>query len=287
VVDFCAAMRRRQAPMAIAPFHTWAAADGTPWLLFYRVKNGYLLRFPDLADFEVSAVADDLVCFPAPGASEAAVEHLYLSQVRPLILSKRGKLVFHASCVEVAEGAIAFVAASCRGKSTLAASFASCGFRLLTDDDLLVEATACGFAIVPSHPSLRLWEDSREALMPPGVPTAPALDYTSKARILAGEEVVFCEQPRPLRRAYFLGDGSAKRIAFERLHPVDALLEWVKHSFLLDVEERPWLASQFERVAGLAKLPMHYRLDYPRKFEELAALRQAIVQHADRDTEAG
>ena len=98
---------------------------------------------------------------------------------------------------------------------------------------------------------------------------------------------MFCAQPRPLRRAYFLGDGSAKRIAFEPLHPVDALLEWVRHSFLLDVEERPRLASQFDRVAGLAKLPMHYRLDYPRKFEELTALRQAIVEHAERDTEAG
>jgi hypothetical protein len=273
--------------MGIAPFHTWPLADGTPWMQFYRLNSGYLLRFPELADFEVSAEADDLICFPTPEASEATVEQLYLSQVRPLVLSQRGKLVFHASCVEVGEGAIAFVAETGRGKSTLAASFATCGFRLLTDDGLQVEAMARGFEIMPSHPSIRLWEDSRDALMPPGVPTAPALHHTSKARILAGEELVFCEQARPLRRAYFLGNGSARRIAFERLHPVDALLEWVRHSFLLDVEERSRIASQFGRVAELAKQPLHYRLDYPRKFEQLAALRQAIVEHASHETEAG
>ena len=141
MADLRVSTRRRQAPMGIAPFHTWALADGTPWTEFYRVNGGYLLRFPELADFEVSAAADDLICFPTPHASETTVEHLYLSQVRPLVLSKRGKLVFHASCVEVAEGAIAFVAESGRGKSTLAASFARCGFRLLTDDGLLVEAS--------------------------------------------------------------------------------------------------------------------------------------------------
>ncbi len=279
-------MGRRQAPMEIVPFHTWAARDGSPWLHFYRLNGGYLLRFPELADFEVSAAADDLVCFPAPDASEATVEHLYLSQVRPLVLSKRGQLVFHASCVEIAGGAIAFVAQSGRGKSTLAASFATCGFRLLTDDGLLVEETARGFEIVPSHPSIRLWEDSREALMPPGVRSAPALQYTSKARFLAGEELVFCDQSRPLRRVYFLGDGSAERIAFKPLHPADALLEWVRHSFLLDVEEKPRLASHFEQVANLAKQPIHYRLDYPRNFEQLAALREAIQEHANREPEA-
>src|SRR5208283_3180713 len=85
VADFRVGTGRRQAPMEIVPFHTWAARDGSPWLHFYRLNGGYLLRFPELADFEVSAAADDLVCFPAPDASEATVEHLYLSQVRPLV----------------------------------------------------------------------------------------------------------------------------------------------------------------------------------------------------------
>ncbi|MCU0809314.1 MAG: hypothetical protein MUC53_15880 [Candidatus Contendobacter sp.] len=271
---------RLQTPVGDPPFHTWTFPDGTLWTEFHRTNGGYLLRFPELADFQVSADGLQVTGFPAPEVSEATSQHLYLNQVLPLVLSKLGKLVFHASAVEVAEGAVAFVAESGRGKSTLAASFAVNGFRFLTDDGLVLEPTADGYEVLPSHPSIRLWADSEAALIQPGTETAPAVSYTAKARFLAGEGVRFCDQPRPLRRVYFLGDGSAETVTFERLRPAEALVEWVKHSFLLDIEERPRLASHFDQVARLADLPLHYRLDYPRRFEDLVRIREAIVEHA-------
>ena len=266
--------------MAVEPFHTWIFPDGTPWTAFYRTNGGYLLRFPDLADFQVSADALHVTGFPAPGVSDATVQHLYLNQVLPLVLSKQGKLVFHASAVEMGSGAVAFVAESGRGKSTLAASFAVSGFRFLSDDGLVVEPTVDGHRILPSHPSIRLWADSEAALVVPGVQIAPALSFTAKSRFLAGESIRFCDQPRPLRRVYFLGDGSAATLEFQRPSAAEALVEWVKHSFLLDVEEKPRLASHFDQVAKLVNQPIHYRLDYPRRFEDLARVRQAIVEHA-------
>jgi hypothetical protein len=286
VVEFQVAVARRQAPQGVQPFHTWAFPDGTLWTAFFRSESGYLLRFPDLADFEVSADGSKVTCFPAPEVPEATARHLYLNQVLPLVLSKQGRLVFHASAVEVGGGAIVFAAESGRGKSTLAASFAVSGYRFLTDDGLVVEPMAGGYDVLPSHPSIRLWADSEQALIGPGVETAAALSYTSKSRFLAGDEVRFCDQPRPLRRVYFLGEGSTGSIRFQPLRPADALVEWVKHSFLLDVEERPRLASHFDQVARLASQPIHYRLDYPRRFENLASVRQAIVDHAREESAA-
>jgi hypothetical protein len=280
VVDFQVAEARWQKPLGAKPFHTWSFPDGTPWTEFYRVGGGYLLRFPDLADFDVAADGFEVTCFPAPDVAEATSQHLYLNQVLPLVLSKLGKLVFHASAVEVAGGSVAFAAESGRGKSTLAASFAVNGYRFLTDDGLVVETGTQGFEVLPSHPSIRLWADSEEALIAPGTTTAPAVSFTPKSRFLAGDEIRFCDQPRSLRRVYFLGDGNAATPAFQRLSPAEALVEWVKHSFLLDVEERPRLASHFDQVAALANEPIHYRLDFPRRYEDLARVRQAIVEHA-------
>lgn len=242
--------------------------------------GGYLLRFPDLGDFLVSGDGLRVNCFPAPEVPEATTRHLYLNQVLPLALSKTGKLVFHASAVELGKDAIVFAAESGRGKSTLAASFAVSGYRFLTDDGLVVEPTADGHQVLPSHPSIRLWKDSEEALIAPEVQIAPALSYTSKSRFLAGEPIRFCDRPRPLRRVYFLGDGSAETIGFQRLRGAEAVMGWVKHSFLLDIEERPRLASHFDQVGTLANHPIHYRLDYPRRFEDLARVRQAILEHA-------
>lgn len=276
-----------QKPLKYSPFHEWANPDGTVWTQFFRTDAGhYLLRFPGLADFQVSLDGLTVKCFPVPGVEDATTQHLYLNQVLPLALSKQGRLVFHASAVEVAGEAVAFVAESGRGKSTLAASFSISGFRFLTDDGLVLDPCNDGYQAAPSHPSIRLWEDSREALIPAGVETAPALHFTSKARFLAGEKIVFCDQSRPLRRVYFLGDGSAPAITFRRMKPAEAMVEWVKHSFLLDVEEKPLLASHFDQVAQLANQPIHYRLDYPRRYEELGQVRQAIVEHASRREDA-
>ena len=67
-----------------------------------------------------------------------------------------------------------------------------------------------------------------------------------------------------------------KRVA----SPFKALLEWLQHSFLLDVEEKPRLASHFDQLARLANQPIHYRLDYPRHFDDLPRVRPAPVEHA-------
>lgn len=270
---------REQAPVDSAPFHQWVLPDGGVWTEFHRTFTGYLLRFPDLADFEVTTDGLSALCHPSPDVPEETSRHLYLNLVLPLALSKLGKLVFHAGAVEVAGVAVAFVAESGRGKSTLTASFARSGFRFLTDDGLVVEAGDNGYQVLPSHPSIRLWADSEEALITPGARTAPALPYTSKSRFLAGPDIAFCDQPRPLRRVYFLGDGSAATLVIQPMSAAEAMMEWVKHSFLLDIEERSLLGSHFDRVAKLANQPIHYRLDYPRRFTELPGVRQAIFEN--------
>jgi hypothetical protein len=274
-----------QVPTQEAPFHEWILPDGTLWTQFYRTDSGYLLRFPNLADFKVSPAGHDVTAHPVPGVSDQTVEHLYLNQVLPLALSRQGRLVFHASAVDIGGAAVAFMGESGKGKSTLAASFATGGHPFLTDDGLVVEAFEAGYRIVPSHPSIRLWQDSEAALIARGTPAAPALEFTSKSRFLAGDRIAFCDQARPLRRVYFLGDGSATAPVFERLAPTQAMLELVRHSFLLDIEEHDLLATHFDELSALASQPIFFRLDYPRRYEALAAVRQAIVEHAAKESE--
>ena len=279
MTDFKMDERRPQAPLSVARFHEWVFPDGTAWTQFYRTEGGYLLRFPELADFLVSRGGRTVRGWPVPGVTEQSVQHLYLNQVLPLALSKQGKLVFHASAIEIGDAAVAFMGESGRGKSTLAASFATTGSRFLTDDGLLVENVESEWRILPSHPSIRLWEDSQNALIAAGAQTAPPVSYTSKARFLAGDDIVFCDEPRRLQRVYFLGTGTTPELRFERLQPGEALIELVKNSFLLDIEEREMLAAHFDVLSRMVSRPIYYRLDYPRRFEDLAQIRRAIVDH--------
>ena len=189
-------------------------------------------------------------------------------------------MVFHASAVEIAGSALAFVAESSRGKSTLAASFAAAGSPMLTDESLVVDERASAYWVEPGHASVRLWDDSEQALIAPGVETAPGLPFTPKRRFLAAPELRFSDRPAPLRRVYFLGDGSAPTVKFEQMDAVDVMLELLKASFLLNVDDKPRLASHFDEVARLARRPIHYRLDFPRRFDLLPSVRQSIIEHA-------
>jgi hypothetical protein len=276
-INFALVGAREQAPLDSQPFHQWIFPDGEVRTEFHRMETGYLLRFPHLADFVISADGETVSCAPTPYATRETARHLYLNQVLPLVLSKSGKLVFHASAVEVAGVAVAFVAVSGRGKSSLAAMFARGGYRFLTDDGLIVEHDGTAFRVLPGHPSIRLWLDSEKALLAPGSKPAPSLSYTSKSRFLAGSAIPFCAQPRPFYRAYFLGNGSADSPEFHPMQASEAFVEWMKHSFLLDIEDQTLLASHFHQVAGMATQLIHYRFDYPRRFDAMAEIREAII----------
>jgi hypothetical protein len=262
------------------PFNEWRLPGGRLWSQFYRTESGYLLWFPNLAAFEVSADGIRVQAYPLAGADEGTVQHLYLNQVLPLMLSKQGRQVFHGSAVALEPGAVVFVGESGRGKSTLAASFAMHGIGFLTDDGLVLRPSDNGYLVEPSHPSIRLWDDSGEALVEIGANITPPVTYTSKTRFLAGDHLRFCNRPRPLHRIYFLGDDSSENISFARMRPAEAMIELLKHSFLLDPEGQTRLTSHFEQIARLAQLPISYRLDFPRRYEAIDQVRAAIMSHA-------
>ena len=270
---------RPQGPLATTPFHEWTLPDGTRWAQFYRTQSGYVLRFPDFADFTISG--EDLVisCRPLPETGEETIAHLYLNQVLPLVLSRRGKLVFHGSAIEIGAAAIAFMGESGRGKSTLAASFAVNGHRFLADDGIVIEERDETFVVQPSHPSIRLWDDSQAALMQPhAVPQRP-VPYTPKSRFLADDTIRFCDEAHGLHHVYFLGDDVASGPNFEALTGGEALIQLVKHSFLLDIRAAELIGAQFDRLSRMVRRPVCFRLDYPRRFEALAEVRAAILRH--------
>lgn len=182
--------------------------------------------------------------------------------------------------------AVAFLGRSGQGKSTLTASLASGGFPFLTDDGLQLVLEGNRYFAQPSHPSIRLWDDSREQLLPTST-LAPPVDYTPKARLLAGSEVPHCNEPRPLKAVYFLGEGNCNKVTIVPHGGRDAVIELVRHSFLLDIDERDMLTRHFGQLTALASKPMFFSLDYPRDYARLPQVRDAIIRHAESLPVAG
>jgi hypothetical protein len=270
-------------------FHEWTfGEDGEDeeskvvWLRFARTADGYLLRFPSCGDFFVSADAARIQCRPLPGTPEVTVRHLLLDQVIPLVLSRRERIVLHASAVVTGYGAIAFAGKSGQGKSTLAASLAREGCSLVSDDCLVLRTEHGGWTALPSYPGVRLWPSTAGEVLREGRPAAEVAHYTLKRRVCDADVLPYASGPAPLQRFFFLGD-DAGEISFERLPPGRAFIELVGCAYNLDIEDTAFLRRQFDTVGRLTADVPAYAIHYPREFTSLPAVREAIVRHLEED----
>jgi hypothetical protein len=273
---------------SISWFHHWSLPNDDVWLSFARQESGYLLHFPNLADFVVSADAKDISCHPRLDIPLETVRHLLLDQVIPLALSKRGKLVLHSSAVVAPGGAIAFIGMTGMGKSTLTASFVKRGFPLLTDDCLLLEEKERQLHVVPSYAGLRLWDESVSVLFPDGPMGSQVAHYTNKKRLdLSGGQLRFSSNPVLLQRMYFLDspqeEGDTKTISITPLTAREALLELISYSFKLDITDREFLKQEFEYLCDLATLPLFYRLIFPRDLSLLPIVEETILENLNTE----
>jgi hypothetical protein len=209
--------------------------------------------------------------------SPANVRHFIADQVVPRVLESEGNLVLHAASVRVDDGAILIIGESGRGKSTLSASFERAGFGLMGDDAVVVSALEDGPCAVAVYPSLRLRPDTLAALMPADTASTPVADYTSKRRLALPD----AEPPAPLaiRAAFVLaqpGDDPAIRVG--RLSVAQACMTFVEHSFALNPVDPQRARARLLGASALARQVPAFGLDYPRAYDRLPEVRQAILE---------
>src|SRR4051812_19589673 len=74
-------------PAQCAPsYHSWQLVSGEDWITFHRDGDSYVLRFPDLADFRISAHGRQVHCDTTSDMPDATLRHL-LNQIMPLVLN--------------------------------------------------------------------------------------------------------------------------------------------------------------------------------------------------------
>jgi len=262
-------------------FHHWRIGRQAPWLSFARTDDGYLLRFRDLADFLVSRDGAQIRACPSR-APDDTLRHLLLDQVLPLALSRRGRLLLHASAVRIAGiGALAFAGPTGRGKSTLAAAVASRGGRILSDDCLALESRAGGLNVLPAYPGLRLWPDGPSRALRRGTTGGPVAHYTRKRRVNGGA-LRFHRQPSPLRALFLLSERGASdpTVRIRRCRASARLMGLVKYAYLLDIEDREQLERTFDRLASIATSVPILRLRLRHGHSRLAGAAEEICTYA-------
>lgn len=262
--------------------HHWYATTDVLELSYCKQDAYHRLRFPSLADIQISANAKEIYCYPMPDTPQETIRHLLLDQVLPRCLAHQGKVMVHASAVRLNAGLILFLGDSGTGKSTLAGNFHQAGNLVVSDDCLMLKEGKSGIKAIPTYGGLRLWEDSLEVLFPPEQKVDPVAHYSTKKRVILDEkDALKLQKGLPVLAMFVLSPrdpASGSEITLERLSNREAFIALMKQTFQLDVHDLKRMERHVRRVGRIVpKLPA-YRLSMPHKYELLPLVRHKILQ---------
>lgn len=252
-----------------------------------RHGGKYILAFPGLASFSIDFNAQKISILAESGCPENTLAHLLIDQVVPRILGHMGRVVLHASAVQLqGDVAVAFTGVSGKGKSTLATAFFSAGHGLLSDDCLLLENHGGRVNVMASYPSLRLWADSAQAVVKHDkvehAHYSSMAHYTNKQQLLFERDSGMAESRWvKLDRLYLLDDAPADKgtnqVRITLAGGVASIMTLIESMFTLDVVSENTVRRNFEAVKQVANAIRVKRLAYPRNFEALSDVLTAVM----------
>ena len=267
-------------------FHSWKAPSGDEIMACGHHGDELLLRFSGLACFSIDFNSRRVSVLPENSCPESTLAHLLIDQVIPRILGHQGRMVIHASAVEISEGhAVAFTGVSGQGKSTLATAFLSAGYGLLSDDCLLLENRDGAVYAMASYPSLRLWPDSADAVVNEnkvkGARYSEMAHYTSKKQLLfEGADESASPRWAKLSRLYLLEGDSAQAdsnlVEITAAGGMASIMVLIESLFTLDVVSEESVRRNFEVVRQVSGGVVIKRVMYPRSYDALPEVIEAV-----------
>jgi hypothetical protein len=269
-------VRRAPVPMDLAA----ASARGPNWALDGR---HFLLRVPGVARFQV-VDGNEIAMQVEPGVDENDALVFLLGSAFGVLLHQRGRMVLHASAVDVGETAVLFCGVSGAGKSTLAAALCAKGYAHANDDVCVVGFDGDGRPVMtPDGRMLKLWGDSLDYL---------GLADRKQAPVRADFEKYYVEPPgrarqtaRPIGAVYMLQEEqTALTGGIERLNAVDAAVLLRHNAYRPYLVQKMGLSGRFfaaasslQRRVGIFSLTRPFDLAaMPRVIARLEAHWQAL-----------
>ena len=257
--------------------------DEKKWFAHASLPDGsQYLRWSGLFEFLVSADGYRIACRALNGASRESFQTYLVGQVLSFALLRQGFEPLHSNAVVINGEAVAFLGDCGYGKSSLGATFLQVGYRLLTDDLLVLKEEMDRFMAYPGPPRIKLFPEIARSVLGEQVSGTPMSNQTPKLVIpLAQNETVSAEGVFPLKAIYVLtpppASSRSHKITIRKLSPRRAFLALLKNTFNTVIVEPDRLKFQFVLATRLtARVPVK-SLSYPRTLARLPAVREAIL----------
>jgi hypothetical protein len=253
--------------------------DGS-WYEFAHFSDGAsYARWDGVGEFFVSGNGRLVLCRQFDAATTESFQVYLLGQALSFALVQSGFEPLHATCVVIDGDAVAFLGNSGFGKSTLAACFLQSGYRILTDDLLLLQTNSGQVVAYPGPARIKLFPPDARRFLGSESRSVPMNTATQKLIIpLDGERRWLT--PVPLRVVYSLSrsdDTDSSTIRVEPLSPRQAFLELLKNTFNRRIVDPSRLMRQIQNASRLAGLLPVRRVSFPWISSRVPAIQEAIL----------
>jgi hypothetical protein len=266
-------------PMATAAATVDAASDA--WHRHASLPNGATyVRWEGVGEFLVSPDGRSITGRRADGSSPESFQVYMLGQALSFALMTQGFEPLHATAVVVDNHAVVFLGESGFGKSSLAACFLESGYRLLTDDLLVLHETDGRLLAYPGPPRIKLFPKVARRFLCDAGESGPMNGGTAKL-ILPIDQRRQSTTPVELRAIYSLAaprDACRRQsVRTEALTPREGFIELVKATFNRRVVGPERLGRQFDLMTRIADRCSVRRLLYPRTIDRLKDVRDVVL----------
>ena len=283
----------------LAPLRAERHDDGSPAILIslstapppvgrwvYQYGGRYQLAFEASGDDWQFRHGEDLVvtvansgraldCHCADPARLPLLAEIITRRVLPRISALHGRLPMHGATLGDGRGATMLLGSSGAGKSTMTAALARhLGWAIFSDDMSIVD-DAARYMVFATTPGVSVWQQSQRALGLPAEDCRPLQHYKGKAWYAPSPALA--PPPQPLEAVILLSfNPNGGGIDCGRLSGPDALVKVSSQLVAFNPTDHGAIAALFERAARLVATIPIYALSYPRDYQALPAVVDAI-----------
>lgn len=232
-----------------------------------------------IGDILVSPNGRFLACYPDNQSSSDSFNVYLLTQALSFALVKCGLEPLHATAVVIDNKAAIFLGDCGFGKSTLAAAFLQAGYRLLTDDLLILRKIHGTLLAYPGSPRIKLFPEMANKFLGDSVIGVPMNPHTRKL-IAPLRHSQLCTDVLPVGAIYALVppfEVQGAEVRLSSLTQRQAFLTLLASTFNRTILDPTRLRQQFERAQALANTLPVKKLSYPRSFDDLPAVLKLVV----------
>lgn len=197
------------------------------------------------------------------GIDETFLRALILGPALGILLHQRGRLVLHASAVNINDGAVAFMGHNGAGKSTTTFSFMNNGHPLISDDILSIDFRSGLPVVYPGLPRIKLWPESLE-LSRKNMRSFPIHPESRKRSCFVDN---FYNRDIYLKHIYVIEN--SEKTFLEELKPQDALLELIRNSYCANIFQNSDQATNLKEYAKIVKNVSIKQLNIERSLDKI------------------